>query len=294
MTESSCVEFLQWALPRLALAWPGFRRVRRQVCRRIGRRTQDLKLPDLFAYRAYLEAHREEWALLDSLCRIPISRLLRDRIVFDRLGTQVLPEIAAAATVRGQRELRLWSAGCACGEEPYSLKILWTLELASRFPDLSLAVVATDIDERLLERARAARYRASSLRELPGVWVEKAFARSDGLFELRPEFRAGVEFLRQDVREEAPQGPFDLILCRNLVFTYFSESLRRMTLERIRRELGPGGALVIGLRERLPEGAAGLAGWDSRLKIYRKVSSGENELSLKRPPPGGIGGKRWN
>jgi len=280
MPESSCLEFLQWALPRLSLAWPGFRRVRRQVCQRIGRRAQHLNLPDLRAYRAYVESHSEEWVVLDSFCWIPISRLLRDRIVFDRLGAVVLPELAAPAAARGELDLRCWSAGCASGGEPYSLKILWALELASRFPDLSLAVVATDIDEALLERARAARYRASSFRELPGAWVEKVLTRSDGLFELRSELRAGVEFLRQDVREEAPRGPFDLILCRNLVFTYFDASLRQRTLERILRELRPGGALVIGLRERLPEGAAGIAGWDSLLKIYRKSAGGEDALIL--------------
>ncbi len=283
MSDFSCAEFLQWALPRLSLEWQGFRRVRRQVCRRIGRRAQDLKLPDLVAYRAYLEVHPEEWALLDSFCRIPISRFLRDRIVFDLLGAEVLPELAAAAAARGARDLRCWSAGCASGEEPYSLKILWTREVASRFPDLSLAVVATDIDEELLDRARAARYRASSLRELPEAWVEKAFTRSNGFFELRTELRAGVEFLRQDVREEAPPGPFDLILCRNLVFTYFDAALRQGTLQRILRELCPGGALVIGLRERLPEGAAGVAAWNARLKIYRR-SAGREALSSGGPP----------
>ncbi len=270
MADSSCVELLQWALPRLSLAWQGFRRVHRRVCRRIGRRVQELKLRDLRAYRVHLETHPEEWAVLDSFCRIPISRLLRDRIVFDRLSAEVLPELAAAARNRGAGRLRSWSAGCASGEEPYSLNILWKIELASLFPDLSFDIVATDIDERLLERARSARYRSSSLRELPREWVQRAFARNDGVFELRPEFREGVEFSREDIREKTPQGPFDLTLCRNLVFTYFDAALRRRTLERILGALRPGGALVIGLREQLPELATGVADWDSRLKIYRK------------------------
>ncbi len=287
MTESSCVEFLQWALPRLALAWPGFRRVRRQVCRRIGRRAQDLKLPDLFAYRAYLEAHREEWALLDSFCRIPISRLLRDRIVFDRLGTQVLPELAAAATARGERTLRFWSAGCASGEEPYSLKILWTLELASRFPNLSLAVIATDIDEGLLERARAARYRASSLRELPGAWVEKAFARSDGLFELRPEFRAGVEFLqsgrpRRDaaraLRLDSLPEPRLHVLQRVLAA---KDARTDSARARPGRRAGhrPARKVAAKARRASPAGTRGS-------RSTERPAGGENELSLKRPPPG--------
>jgi len=270
----TCAEFLQWALPRLSLDWPGFRRVRRQVCHRVGRRVQELKLPDLFAYRSYLETHPDEWKVLDSFCWIPISRLLRDRIVFERLGTEVLPVLAAAAKDRGARELRAWSAGCASGEEPYSLKILWNLEVASRFPDVSLVVVATDVDERLLERARAARYRSSSLRELPPAWLEKAFNRSHDLVELRPEFRAGVEFHRKDIRHQTERGPFDLILCRNLVFTYFAPPLQRETLDRLLSELREGGALVIGLKERLPEGTIGVAGWEPRLKIYRRSTAG--------------------
>ncbi len=270
MTESSCAGFLRWALPRLSLEWEGFRRVRRQVCRRVGRRVEELRLPDLGAYRRHLEAHAEEWALLDSFCRVPISRFLRDRAVFDRLAADVLPALAETALARGASRLRCWSAGCASGEEPYSLAILWKLALAARFRALSLAVLATDIDEGLLARARQARYRSSSLRELPAGWVAKAFTRSDGLFELRPEFRAGVEFLRQDVREETPSGPFDLVLCRNLVFTYFDAPLRRRTLERILQRLAAGGALVLGLREMLPESAADLAVFDARLKIYQR------------------------
>jgi chemotaxis protein methyltransferase CheR len=269
----TCAEFLQWALPRLTLDWSGFRRVRRQVCRRVGRRIQELKLPDLDAYRSFLETHSDEWSRLDSFCRIPISRLFRDRMVFDRLGIDVLPALATAARNRGAPELRAWSAGCASGEEPYSLKILWNLEVAGRFPDVSLAVVATDVDERLLERARAARYGASSLRELPSAWLERAFTRSGGLYELRPEFRAGVEFHRGDVRREVERGPFDLILCRNLVFTYFAEPLQRETLERLLSELSEGGALVVGLKERLPRDATGVVDWDPRLRIYRRSTA---------------------
>ncbi|MGE5277115.1 MAG: CheR family methyltransferase [Acidobacteriota bacterium] len=299
---SESVELLQWALPRLSFAWPGFRRVRRQVCRRIGRRVQDLKLPDWEAYRLYLETHPEEWALLDSLCRIPVSRFFRDRVVFERIGTEVLPGLAQAAMARGERRLNCWSAGCASGEEPYSLMILWRSELARRFPDLSLAIIATDIDEKLIERARAARYRASSLRELPSEWIDSAFARSGSVFELRQEFRQGIEFRCEDIRKRTPAGPFDLILCRNLAFTYFGAPLQRETAERILRELRPGGALVVGLRERLPEGMAGVAAWDPRLKIYRKLPHGDTALPGSDPAIGTaaaddaleIGVERWS
>jgi chemotaxis protein methyltransferase CheR len=271
MRESSCVAFLQWALPRLDLAWTGFRRVHRQVCKRIGRRLQALRLADPLAYRGYLDAHPEEWAVLDSFCRISVSRLVRDRLVFEELGRVVVPALAAAALRRGVRRVRCWSAGCASGEEPYSLSVLWKLELASRFPTVSFAVLATDVDEQLLERARAAQYGRSSLREVPAAWAEAAFERRGSLFTVRPAFRAGVEFLAQDIRREMPPGPFDLILCRNVVFTYFDTPSQRRTLERMLALLRPGGALVIGLREHLPEGAAGLEPWVGELGIYRRA-----------------------
>jgi len=82
MTDLECILFLQWALPRLRLRWARFRKVRRQVCKRISSRMRELELPDTAAYRSFLEAHPAEWPLLDSLCRVTISRFCRDCAVF--------------------------------------------------------------------------------------------------------------------------------------------------------------------------------------------------------------------
>ncbi len=271
---ATCREFLEWALPGLGLSWRGFRRVHRQVCRRIARRLADLHLPDCPAYRQYLEAHPAEWTLLDEFCRIPISRLVRERAVFERLASDVLPALAEAATARGDDSLRCWSAGCASGEEPYSLAILWLLVLASRYPGLSLSVTATDVDEQLLERARAAVYRRSSLREVPDEWIAAAFTRSGDRYTLRPEYRTPVRFHQEDLRRALPPGPFDLILCRYVAFTYFDEALQRRTLDRLLTALRPGGALVIGLKERLPAGIEGIEPWAPDLLIFRRVGAG--------------------
>jgi chemotaxis protein methyltransferase CheR len=99
--EIQWVEFLQWALPRLGLRWPGFRKVRRQVIRRIARRIEALQLGDLDHYRRYLEAHAEEWPRLDGCCRITISRFYRDRQVFDALAQAGLPELVRLCRTRG-------------------------------------------------------------------------------------------------------------------------------------------------------------------------------------------------
>lgn len=269
MRNEDCVTFLQWCLPRLGLRWAGFRKVRKTVCKRITARMRSLNLPDAAAYRAHLEAHPAEWPRLDAMCRIPISRFWRDRAVFDALARDVLPSLAAAARSRGQETFRAWSAGSASGEEPFSLRLAWSLEAEPGFPGLGVQIVATEIDEILLARAAAGLYSHSSLKDLSPELLERAFRASNGLFELRDALRRDVTFLKQDIREEMPEGPFDLILCRNLIFTYFDAATQAALLPRLAARLRPGGALVIGAHEHLPDPAPGFARWDGPKEIYR-------------------------
>jgi chemotaxis protein methyltransferase CheR len=264
--DQACVAFLQQVLPQLGLRWPGFRKVRRQVCKRLARRRKALDLADLDAYRAYLAAHPEELAVVDALCRISISRFYRDRAVWDRLYATVLPERAAA---RRDGTLRCWSAGCASGEEPYSLALCWHLDLAARCPGVTLEILATDADARLLDRARAACYPSGCLKELPRDWLPRAFERRDRVYCLRPALRAGVTLACQDLRRAMPDGPFDLILCRNLAFTYFDAAGQAAAARRLAQRLVPGGALVLGRRETLPDAVTALRRPDPDLPIYR-------------------------
>lgn len=259
MKDARCVEFLKWALPHLGLRWPGYRRVRRQVCRRIGARIALLGLADFAAYGAYLEDHADEWSFVDAACFIPISRFFRDREVFDRLGTEVLPDLAGSCAARGTEEIDCWSVGCASGEEPYSIEILWAFDVGPKFPDLALRILAMDADTNMLGRARRGCYRPSSLKEVPPDWRQRAFHREGELYCLNPALRGDIEFLLDDVRTASPERRFDLILCRNLAFTYFAEPLQRRVLARLVGHLEAGGALVIGARESLPEPAEGLA-----------------------------------
>lgn len=251
MADERCIEFLQWAAPRLGLRWAGFRRVRGQVCKRIARRFRELGLADFAAYRGYLERTPGEWRRLDELCHVSISRFFRDREVFTRL-TLLLDERLGT----GPCELRLWSAGCASGEEPYSLSMIAAFALAPKHPGLAWQIVATDADPLLLERARRGCYRPSTLREIPSEWAPLAFDSQGEERCIRPLLRERVELLQQDLRREMPAGPFDAILCRNLAFTYFDEPTQGTALERLVARLAPGGLLVIGAHETLPPTAA--------------------------------------
>jgi len=253
MNDAELVSFLQWALPQLGYRWPGFRKVRGQVRKRLARRLAALGLPDLAALRARLAADPAEWAALDELCRITISRFHRDRGVFERLRAEVLPALRDAARAAG-RPVRVWSAGCASGEEPYTLALAWRLEVAPGPDDPPLDVVATDAEPAVLARARRAIYDAGSLRELPPAWRAAAFVETREGLRLRPELREGVRFRRQDIRRAQPRGPFDLVLCRHLALTYFAEPQQRAVLARVAARLRPGGFLVVGTHERPPQG----------------------------------------
>jgi chemotaxis protein methyltransferase CheR len=177
---------------------------------------------------------------------VTISRFARNRAVWAVLVDE-LPRLAVAG------RLRAWSAGCGAGEEPYTLAIA----CAHQLPAVELDVLGTDIDETQLARARAACYPEGALRELPTAWRD-AFEWRDGLACLRDALRAPVRFESRDLRAAPPAGPFDLIFCRNLAFTYFEESLQREVAASLRAVLRPDGVLVVGAHKQIPAGTPGL------------------------------------
>lgn len=271
MTNHDCTEFLQWSLPKLRMRWPGFRKVRKQVCKRITKRVNKLNLPDLKAYESYIADHADEWQILDSFCRITISHFYRDREVFRLLESEVLPELCEAALAHRENELRCWSIGCASGEEPYSLALIWEYTISRQFPSLKIKILATDADRTMIERAEQGCYDPGSLKDVPHDWFDQTFVQREDRYCIRQEVRQKVDFLVQDIRTEMPDGVFHLILCRNLVFTYFEEALQTEVLERLQGKLVTGGVLVIGIHESLPRQQEGFEPWPGSPGVYRKV-----------------------
>jgi len=270
MQDSECVSFLQWALPQLKMRWGGFRKVRKRVCQRVAQRLTELRLDDIQEYQHYLIAHSHEWQHLDALCRVVITRFYRDPQVFGEITARLLPHTALNALAEQRGELRAWSIGSASGEEPYTLAILWQHALAPRFSQLQLSILGTEIDPVLIERSRLACYTSSVLKKLPDELRLAAFEMADDSYCLKSHYKAMVEFRRQDIRFTLPDEQFDLILCRNLVFTYFDETQQRMVLQRMSSRLRLGGWLVLGVHEVLPPGTRDLRVVSEKLGLYQR------------------------
>jgi chemotaxis protein methyltransferase CheR len=234
----------------------------------IGRRIAELGLADETAYRDYLHTHAAEWRFLASLCRVTISRFYRDPAVFDFLSDTAIPQLCDALHPQNENTWRCWSAGCARGEEAYSLALLWQLSLQARYPDMRMSVTATEIDPDMMRQAQQACYPYSSVKHLPPAWRQTAFEPIDDYYCLRLEYRSPVAFQLGDVEAMVFGAPYHLVCCRNLVFTYFDSERQALLLSRLQPHMARGGALVLGAQERLPAGVPGWRRGHPRLPVY--------------------------
>ena len=191
----------------------------------------------------------EEKNHLSQILTVTITRFFRDKKVFGILENSIIPSILEHKRVG---DFKIWSIGCANGEEPYSLSMLWKERFEKGWSKINLSILATDINERLLERAKEGKYKKSSLKEVPKEIFQKFFKIENGFYVLDPSIRESVEFRRHDIIHEEPFSGMDIILCRNLAFTYFSKETQISVLKRVSNSLKEMGYLVIGQDESLP------------------------------------------
>jgi len=239
-------EFLKNVALLLGLHGRAFQR--RGIKRRLERRMTDIGVSGFDQYLSRVKEDPEERNHLAEILTVTISRFFRDKDVFARMEASVIPSILQ----KGREELRAWSIGCASGEEPYSLAILWKEKFQDRWPTIRFVILATDIDGGLLKRARQGRYKGSSLREVPEDLRGNAFRLENGFFVLNQAIRQSVRFKQHDMLQEEPFPGMDVIFCRNMAFTYFSKERQMDVLKKICLSLEEGGYLCIGKTENLP------------------------------------------
>lgn len=222
-------------------------------------------------------------ALVDALA-VNVSRFFRDPPVFDYISEVVLPERLEARRSAGSAHLRIWSAGCGSGEEPYSLAICLEELLRGENEGVATHLFATDIDRRALREADAARYARASLVDTRLGIVDRYFRAHGQKLVLADSIRARVHFSEDDVGDEnrvapagAVYGDFDLLCCRN-VLIYFRRSTQQRVIRKLVRALAPGGHLVLGRSETLPaERAFGLEPVGEGLRIYRRIGGSHGD-----------------
>ena len=228
------------------------------LCGRLSRRLRALGISRLDQYYnlvAQSEQHDERVAMIDAITTNE-TRFFRESKHFEFLERRAIPRWLADAQ-RGARSkaIRLWSAGCSSGEEPYSLAMLLTANLPYD-QNWHATILATDISTRMLERARRGVYSLERSVDIPESFLKaymlKGIAKEEGQMKVMPSIQGMVEFQRLNLTHGPypPDGYFDLILCRN-VLIYFDLESKHKVLERLTRCLSPGGLLFVGHAENL-------------------------------------------
>jgi chemotaxis protein methyltransferase CheR len=232
------------------LSWTGYRKVRKGVKKRLHRHMQQLGCRQISEYLNMLQEDRECRRMCEQLLTVSISRFFRDRPLWDCLEQKLLPEMATHYPQR----LAAWSAGCASGEEAYSLRIVWERLKKSRksLPDLYL--LATDTNRDILDRARLGIYRASSFREVPAESLAACFRspKHKKTYQIGAHLQSGIIWMQHDLLAQPPQTRFNIIFLRNNLLTYYRKSLQQSALGKIVKQLSRPGLLIVGTKERLP------------------------------------------
>jgi chemotaxis protein methyltransferase CheR len=255
------------------LSWRGYKRVRKGVKKRLSRHMLESgcrTIPD------YLRLIREDQNVRQralELLTVSISRFFRDSRLWEVLDHSILPILIREVESECSGPVRVWSAGCSCGEEVYSLKILWE-GLEMLFPALPpLELWASDSNPEVLEKARAGVYPPSSLRDVSPTRLSTCFVPVPSGFAVKEKFNSGVHWLQHDFISQAPpRAEFDLIFVRNNLLTYYEPAIHIPAFLRILNTLRTGGFVVIGTNEPIPETEVRLKWWPECRCIFRKMS----------------------
>ncbi len=236
--------------------------------RRIIRRMQMIGLGEIEDYLDFLEVHPEEFTLLFNTILINVTAFFRDQPAWDVLSQEVIPRLLAGKPA--EAPIRVWSAGCSSGEEPYTLAIILAEALGEKAFRQRVKIYATDVDEEALNEARHASYSAKALEPIPVAWREKYFEPVRGRFVFRMDLRRLVIFGRNDLLRDAPISHVDLLVCRNTLM-YFNAEAQSQILTRFHFALNDEGVIFLGKAEMLLTHANLFTPIDLKHRIFTKV-----------------------
>ncbi len=253
------------------------------LTRRIGRRMQDLRIQSFAEYLDYLQVHPGEFTALFNTILINVTEFFRNPAIWGYLARQVIPQIIAA--VEQERPIRVWSAGCASGEEPYTLAIALAEALGLPAFRERVRIYATDVDEEALATARQATYSTAQIEAVPPALHSRYFTPADGNHRIHTDLRQAVIFGRHDLVHDAPISRIDLLLCRNTLM-YFNADTQERVLTRLHFSLDSSGFLVVGKAELLLTAANMFTPIDLKHRVFKRagrVDVRERLIALAEP-----------
>src|SRR5262245_8234555 len=195
---------------------------RSSLVRRVDRRLSQVGITEYQEYLDYLQVHPDEFTALFNTILINVTGFFRDQDAWDFLRQESLPALLAAR--RAEAPIRIWSAGCASGEEAYTLAItLAEIMGIDEFRD-RVKIYATDVDDEGLIQARQGSYSDRAMAAVPPELVEKYFEKANGRYVFRKDLRRSVIFGRNDLVQDAPISRIDLLVCRNTLMYFNAET----------------------------------------------------------------------
>lgn len=217
-----------------------------QLSNRLRRRLAALDMPNFEAYERYVRSEvgigREEPHFLNAVTTNETYFFRTERLwqTFDR----IVGEMIEQRRQRSNKTLRVWSAACSSGEEPYTCAILLSERLAD-IDSWNIEIVGSDISPRALDKATNAAYDRTAVSRMNPERIHRWFEQQNGAFRLKDEIRNMVEFTFHNLRDAFPRGPFDIILLRN-VLMYFDVPMKKRAIDAVTDALAPGGRLIVG------------------------------------------------
>jgi chemotaxis methyl-accepting protein methylase len=255
-------------LNRFGFSWSGYRKVRKGVKKRLNRHMKALGCRNVAEYLVVLDSYEDVRHHCERLMTVSISRFFRDKEFWKTLETELLPSLIE----KNRHKIRVWSAGCACGDEVYSFKIVWDRlqERLAFCPELE--ITATDMNPAYLDRARAGLYSSSSLKEVQKEIRAKYFKKRTGKkqFTIHPSLEKNIIWKIHHLLTRPPGSEFHIIFLRNSILTYYANHLKKQAFHNVMETLAPYGLLIIGSHETLPEDTMGLAGVPPHPYVFRK------------------------
>lgn len=255
-------------LDDFGLSWPGYRRVRKGVMKRLVRHMQQEGMRDAGDYMERIRTRPALRMETERLLTVSISRFFRDRFLWNHLRESLMPGILS----RNPGRVNVWSAGCALGQEPYSFVMLWRSLADEVGPLPPLTVLATDMNREYLDTAAAGIYTKSMVKEVPEDCLDRFFQFEDDRFAVRKDLGQLISWVHHDLTDVPPAtGPFHIVFMRNNLLTYYRKEMHRGPIMGIVGRLIEGGCLIVGAREHLSCDEYGLSGFEACSGVYRKI-----------------------